>query len=84
MIVIDLPVMETQYEELVTDQEKITRRLVEYIGLEWDDRCLSFHKSKRHVATASYNQVKLPMYTKSIGRWKHYKKYLAPLMNELM
>ena len=84
MKVIDLPVMEIRYEDLVEKQESMTRSLIEFTGLTWDDRCLSFHNTKRHVATASYNQVKLPMYSKSVGRWRHYKKHLAPLFKELI
>ncbi len=69
-----------QYEELVTNQEKISRQLIEYIGLEWDDRCLDFHKNKRAVRTSSSVQVRRPIYTHSINRWKHYEEHLAPLI----
>ena len=81
--VLQIPVLEVQYEELVSDQEGVSRRLVEFCGLEWDDHCLQFHKTRRHVATASYDQVRRPLYTQSAGRWKHYEKFLDPLLNAL-
>ena len=81
--VIRLPLMHVHYEEMVTDQERISRELVEFVGLNWDDRCLQFHRAKRTVATASYDQVRQPMYTKSMARWKHYEKHIGPLVEAL-
>ena len=75
--------LEVQYEELVANQETVTRRMVEFCGLEWDERCLQFHQAKRYVATASYDQVRQPLYNKSAGRWKHYERYLEPLRKGL-
>lgn len=77
--VLDLPMMTVSYEEVVSDQETVSRAMVEFCGLEWDDRCLQFHRSERKVATASYDQVRQPIYTKSICRWKHYEPYLDEL-----
>jgi hypothetical protein len=71
--------IEVDYEELVTNQEAQSRRLVEFIGLEWDEACLDFYKKKRLVYTASSKQVTKPIYTSSIGRWKRYEKHLQPL-----
>ncbi len=73
-------ILGVQYEELVMNQEKISRQLIEYIRLEWDDRCLDFHKNKRAVNTFSSMQVRQPIYTHSMNRWKHYEKQLAPLI----
>jgi len=73
-------ILGVQYEELVMNQEKVSRQLIEYIGLEWDDRCLDFHKTERAVNTFSSMQVRQPIYTHSINRWKHYEKHLAPLI----
>ncbi len=73
-------ILGVQYEELVMNQEKISRQLIEYIGLEWDDRCLDFHKNKRAVRTSSSVRVRQPIYTHSINRWKHYEEHLAPLI----
>ena len=75
--------LEVKYEELVNNTEEVSRSLVEYCGLEWDDRCLKFYESDRIVHTASYDQVKEPVYTRSVGRWKNYEKYLQPLTDAL-
>lgn len=72
-----------KYEDLVRDQEKVSRQLIEHIGLDWDERCLDFHLNKRAVRTASSVQVRQPLYTQSINRWKHYEKHLAPLIEIL-
>jgi tetratricopeptide (TPR) repeat protein len=78
-----IPMLEVQYEELVTNTEEVSRKMVEYCGLEWDERCLKFYESDRIVHTASYDQVKQPVYTRSVGRWKNYERYLQPLMDAL-
>jgi len=75
--------IDIDYEALVLDQEVESRRLVEFIGLEWDEVCLAFYEKKRYVRTASDLQVKKPIYTSSIGRWKNYQKHLRPLEKEL-
>ena len=67
------------YEELVADVEMGARRLVAYCGLPWDEACLSFHSNARPVRTASLAQVRRPVYTSSVGRWKRYEGELAPL-----
>lgn len=72
-----------QYEQLTTDQEGVSRRLVEYLGLPWDDRCLHFEENKRVVRTASSLQVRKPIYKSSVGRWKQYEPFLGPLLEEL-
>jgi len=80
---ISLPVFEVQYEHLVADQASVSRALVEFCGVEWDEHCLDFHKTRRVVHTASYDQVRNPMYSRSVGRWKKYSKYLQPLFDAL-
>lgn len=75
--------LDVQYEDLVADLEGVSRRMTGFCGMEWDDACLSYHESKRVTATASYDQVNKPIYTSSIGRWKHYKEYLEPLRKAL-
>lgn len=75
--------LEVDYEQLVTDQESQTRRLLEYCGLPWDDRCMRFHVTRRTVATASAAQVRLPLHAASVQRWKHYADQLAPLISSL-
>ncbi|MFH0934229.1 MAG: sulfotransferase, partial [Pseudomonadota bacterium] len=71
------------YEDIVADQEGQARRLLEFCGLEWDDACLDFHKTKRQVRTASVTQVRQPIYTSSVERWRKYEKFLGPLLDEL-
>lgn len=80
---LDLPVLEIQYEQLVTDPEPHIRKLVEFCDLPWDDNCLAFHTSRRYVNTVSYDQVRQPMYTRSVARWKNYDKHLGELRNAL-
>lgn len=75
--------MEVQYEDIVADQASQAQRLIEYCGLEWHDACLSFHKTKRSVRTASLTQVRQPIYTSSIERWSPYEPFLGPLLDVL-
>ena len=77
--ILDVRILQVQYEELVQNPDDIIRGMIEFCGLDWDENCLSFHKNKRIVNTPSYNQVRRPIYTSSIERWKHYDKYLKPL-----
>lgn len=70
---------EIRYEELVSNQERETRRLLEFCGLPWEEACLSFHKTKRKVATGSSSQVRRPMYKDSVQLWKRYERQLEPL-----
>jgi tetratricopeptide (TPR) repeat protein len=72
--------LEVPYEQLVADQEKWTRRILEFIGLPWNDRCLDFHLTQSTVLTASYWQVRQTMYQNSIGRWHNYRKFIGPLL----
>ena len=81
--VLPIPVLDIKYEKLVEDQEKESRRIIEYLGLEWDDSCLSFQKKRRTVLTASTWQVRQPIYKTSVKRWKNYEKYLGPLFEAL-
>jgi tetratricopeptide (TPR) repeat protein len=75
--------LDVQYEDVVTDLEAQARRIIAYCGLPWDDRCLSFHKTDRPVRTASATQVRQPIYSSAVGRWRVYEKFLGPLLSEL-
>ena len=75
--------IEVQYETLVDNLETEAKRIVDYCGLEWDEACLSFHKTKRPVRTASVIQVRQPIYNSSIGRWQPYEKELQPFLRAL-
>ncbi len=81
--ILSIPVIDVQYEELVSNQEPISRSMIEFCGLEWDEQCLQFHKTERFVGTASYDQVRQPIYKKSSGRWKNYEQHLGPLKEAL-
>lgn len=81
--VVPVPMLTVKYENLIEDTEPQVRRMLDFLELEWDENCLQFHKSKRHVITASRDQVKQPIYKKSKQRWKNYEKYLGPLKEEL-
>ena len=71
------------YEDLTTNQEEETRKLLEYCDLDWDENCLNFHENNRAVKTASALQVREKMYQGSSDDWKKYEAYLKPLLNEL-
>lgn len=76
-------VLDVHYEELVADLEGVARRIVAACGLDWDARCLEFHRTERPVRTTSAVQVRQPIYASSIGRWRRYEKFLGPLLAEL-
>jgi tetratricopeptide (TPR) repeat protein len=73
-------ILDVPYAELVSDQEGWTRRILDFIGLEWNERCLNFEQSDRSVATASYWQVRQKIYTTSVARWRNYEKFIGPLL----
>jgi tetratricopeptide (TPR) repeat protein len=72
-------ILDVPYEELVADQETWTRKMLDFIGLEWDARCLDFHANRRHVTTASAWQVRQKIYRSSVARWHNYEKFIGPL-----
>jgi len=71
--------LEIPYEELTADQEGWTRRILEFVGLEWNDRCLQFHLTERPVMTASFWQVRQKLYRNAVGRWRNYRRFIGPL-----
>jgi tetratricopeptide (TPR) repeat protein len=76
-------ILDVRYEDIVADLEGQARRIISYCGLDWDDRCLSFHKTERPVRTASAAQVREPIYSSAIGRWRVYEEHLGPLLSAL-
>jgi len=76
--IIDIP-----YEQLVRDQEGWSRKLIDFSGVKWNEDCLRFYETRRAINTASGLQVRRPVYTDSIGRWKHYDEFLTPLKKGL-
>jgi tetratricopeptide (TPR) repeat protein len=78
-----IPMLEVRYEDLVADPENRSREIIDFCGLDWDDRCLRFHEKKRLVQTASYAQVTKPIYKSSMARYKSFEKHLGPLKEAL-
>ncbi|HEY8751485.1 MAG TPA: sulfotransferase [Tepidisphaeraceae bacterium] len=74
-----LPIMDLSYEKLVTDPTRQVAQVMEFVGLPWNPMCLRFYETRRFVTTASVEQVRLPVYTSSVGRWRNYKRQLLPL-----
>jgi hypothetical protein len=75
--------LDVRYEDLVANPEGQARRIVDHCGLSWEPRCLDFHQTERVVRTASAVQVRKPIFTSSIGRWRAYQPFLGPLLAEL-
>jgi tetratricopeptide (TPR) repeat protein len=71
--------LEVPYEGLIADQEGWTRRMLEFIGLPWDARCLDFHQTERAIITASRWQVRQKIHSGSVARWRNYESHVAPL-----
>jgi len=76
-------ILDVRYEDVVADFEGQARRIIVHCGLEWDTRCLAFHETERPVHTASATQVRRPIYSSSIGRWRDCEPLLSPLLAEL-
>jgi hypothetical protein len=83
--VLDLPILDVDYESLVDDQEGWTRRLLEHCGLPWDEQCMRYYETateKKDLVSAptlSYDQVRKPIYKTSVGRAKKFEPYLGEL-----
>ncbi|HEY0185202.1 MAG TPA: sulfotransferase, partial [Rhodopila sp.] len=81
--VVALRVLDVQYETLIGDPEGQSRRLIDFLGVPWDPACLDFQRTERAVLTASRWQVRQPLYSSSIGRWRKYQRHLGPLLEGL-
>lgn len=75
---LDVPILELRYEELVSDPESQIPKMLDFLGLDDSSECYEFYRRKRRVRTLSHDQVSKPMYTSSVGRYKHYEAQLAP------
>ncbi len=80
---LSLSIMDVHYEDLVEAPERVSREIVKFCGLKWDNSCLDFHRSKRNVVTTSTDQVRQPIYRKSVKRWKNYEEDLGELREAL-
>lgn len=76
-------ILTVNYEDMVQDLEKTGRRLIDFVGLPWDDSCLQFHTTERVVKTASQWQVRQKLYSHSVERWRNYEPWLGPLVEAL-
>jgi tetratricopeptide (TPR) repeat protein len=75
-----IPWLDVRYEDLVRDFENHARRLIDFIGLDWNPACLDFHSSRNVVRTASLIQIREPVHERSVARWKHYESSLGALL----
>jgi tetratricopeptide (TPR) repeat protein len=82
--VLPVPVLEVDYEELVADLEGMARRMLAWCGLDWEPACLAFHEVQRPVRTASVLQVRQPLYSRSVARWKRYEPFLGSFFDRLI
>ena len=73
-------ILDVPYEGLVADLPTWARRMLEFIGVPWDARCLEFDRTARSVVTASKWQVRQKLFASSVGRWRHYERFVTPLM----
>jgi tetratricopeptide (TPR) repeat protein len=71
--------LEIQYEELVSDREPMTRKMIAFCGLDWNEACLHSERNRRPVRTASVWQARQPVYQTSVARWRNYEPWLGPL-----
>ena len=78
--VLPLEVLTVRYEEVVSNTEQESQRLLSFLGLEWDPAVLDFHKNARVCATASYAQVQRPVYSTSVGRAERYRHRIGELI----
>jgi tetratricopeptide (TPR) repeat protein len=82
--VLPLKWLDVEYEALVSDLEGQSRRLIAFLGFDWEPACLDFHRTARTVTTASAWQVRQPLYSRAVGRWRKYQDQLAPLFDLLV
>lgn len=80
---LQLPFLDLHYEDLVTEQDSQTRRILDFLDVPFDEACLDFHRSDRQVVTLSARQVKQKMYTSSKERWRNYEAQLEPILDRM-
>ncbi len=72
-------ILPIRYEDIIENQEKTSKLVIDFCNLEWSSHCLNFHQLDRVINTISYDQVRQPLYKQSVNRWRHYEKHLSPL-----
>ena len=78
-----IQILDVDYEDYTRDLEGTARKLVDFVGLEWDPACLEFYKLDRSVRTASQWQVRQPIYKSSVARWRNYLPMVQPLIDAM-
>ena len=78
-----LKIHTVQYESLVSDPEPMVRAMIDHCRLPWDEQCLSFHANRRAVHTPSKWQVRQPLYSSSVQKWKRFEAQLEPLRAQI-
>ena len=81
--ILDINIIELEYEKVIANPEEEMRKLLEQCGIDWDPACLKFYENKRTVMTPSYDQVRRPIYTSSVAKWKKYEHHLGDLIDSL-
>ncbi|MFK5950369.1 MAG: sulfotransferase [Methylococcales bacterium] len=81
--VLDINIIELEYEKVIANPEYEMRNLLEQCNIDWNSACLKFHENKRTVMTPSYDQVRRPIYTSSVAKWKKYEHHLGELIDSL-
>ncbi len=81
--VLPVNIFTVNYESFIENQEKITKDILEYCDLPWNQVCLDFYKTRRFQNTASNTQTNKKLYSSSVARWTSFKKHLGPLVQEL-
>ncbi len=76
-------VLRVQYEDVVADLETQVRGILEFCGLEYEENCVEFHKTRRSIRTPSAEQVRQPIYQSGLEQWRHYEEWLDPLKDAL-
>jgi Flp pilus assembly protein TadD len=76
-------ILDVRYEDNIADPEREARRMLDYLGLPWNPACLKSHENKRPIRTASVTQVRKPIYSSSVARWKRFEKHLEPLLGTI-
>ncbi len=77
--VTNIPILDVSYEDMIRDSETTARKILSFCELDWNDSVMDFHKNKRVITTASIDQVRQPIYSSSISRWKNYEQHIEPL-----
>ena len=81
--VLTIPIYKVFYEDMVSDPVQQSKNLVRFLDVEWNEACTKYYESERSVVTSSSEQVRKPIYSDSVYRYKNYEKHIQPLMKTL-